>query len=131
MQDKAVHIEKEVIEVNLSKKDIRKMSVEAIAEDLLSIGEKAFRAKQIYEWLWVKSAASFEEMTNLSKKLRDWLEENYCINRISIASKYKLSFFFNHFILLKHIISDDFQVSFSIYPNTVIFPFDIVPPPGN
>lgn len=87
MQEKAVHIEKEVIEVNLSKKDIRKMSIEAIAKDLPASGEKAFRAKQIYEWLWMKSAASFDEMTNLSKNLRDWLNENYCINRITIASK--------------------------------------------
>ncbi|MGM0580264.1 MAG: 23S rRNA (adenine(2503)-C(2))-methyltransferase RlmN [Bacteroidota bacterium] len=87
MQEKAVHIQKEVIEVNLSKKDIRKMSVEAIAEDLTASGEKAFRAKQIYEWLWAKSAASFEEMTNLSKNLREWLDENYCINRITIADK--------------------------------------------
>ncbi|WMN05918.1 23S rRNA (adenine(2503)-C(2))-methyltransferase RlmN [Marivirga arenosa] len=87
MQDKAVHIEKEVIEVNLKKIDIRKMSIEAIAQDLTEFGEKAFRAKQIYEWLWVKSAASFEEMTNLSKGLREWLDKNYCINRITIASK--------------------------------------------
>ncbi|WKV13629.1 23S rRNA (adenine(2503)-C(2))-methyltransferase RlmN [Marivirga harenae] len=87
MQEKAVHIEKEVIEVNLSKKDIRKMSIDAIADDLTKSGEKAFRAKQIYEWLWVKSASTFEEMTNLSKNLREWLEENYCINRITIASK--------------------------------------------
>lgn len=85
--EKAVHIDKEVIEVNLSKKDIRKMSVEKIAEDLTASGEKAFRAKQIYEWLWMKAAASFEEMTNLSKELREWLEANYCINRITIASK--------------------------------------------
>jgi len=87
MQEKAVHIEKEVIEVNLSKKDIRKMSIDAIAKDLTESGEKAFRAKQIYEWLWVKSASTFEEMTNLSKGLREWLDESYCINRITIASK--------------------------------------------
>lgn len=87
MQEKAVHIQKEVIEVNLSKKDIRKMSIEAIAKDLIASGEKAFRAKQIYEWLWMKSAASFEEMTNLSKTLREWLDQNYCINRITIADK--------------------------------------------
>jgi 23S rRNA (adenine2503-C2)-methyltransferase len=63
------------------------MSVEAIAADLTASGEKAFRAKQIYEWLWMKSAASFEEMTNLSKNLREWLDQNYCINRITIADK--------------------------------------------
>lgn len=85
--EKAKHLPKEVIEVKLSKKDIRKMSVEEIAADLTEAGEKAFRAKQIYEWLWIKSASTFEDMTNLSKQLREWLDENYCINRITIASK--------------------------------------------
>lgn len=85
--EKAQLLPKEIIEVKLSKKDIRKMSVEEIAKELTDNGEKAFRAKQIYEWLWMKSAASFEDMTNLSKPLRDWLDTNYCINRITIASK--------------------------------------------
>lgn len=86
-QEKATLLPKEIIEVNLSKKDIRKLSVEEIAAELTAKGEKAFRAKQIYEWLWVKAAASFEDMTNLSKDLREWLNENFCINRITIASK--------------------------------------------
>ena len=86
-REKAQHIPKEIIEVKLSKKDIRKMTVDEIAQDLKDNGEKAFRAKQIYEWLWMKSAASFDDMTNLSKDLREWLNTHYCINRITIASK--------------------------------------------
>lgn len=43
------------------------------------MGEKSFRAKQIYEWLWKKNAHSFEDMTNLSKSLRVELEEFFSI----------------------------------------------------
>lgn len=86
-EGKAQHIEKEVIEVNLEKKDIRQMTLEQLTEELKANDEKAFRAKQIYEWLWMKSAASFDEMTNLSLALREWLETNYCINRVQINTK--------------------------------------------
>lgn len=48
------------------------------------MSEKPFRARQIYEWLWVKSAHTFEEMTNLSKALRDKLEEKFVINCIQL-----------------------------------------------
>ena len=48
--------------------------------------EKSFRAKQVYEWLWQKSARSFEEMTNLTKTTRELLNENFCINAVTIAS---------------------------------------------
>lgn len=44
------------------------------------MGEKPFRAKQVHEWLWKRSAASFAEMTNLSKELRQRLEEQYAIH---------------------------------------------------
>ena len=49
------------------KKDIRAYTYEQLAAEMEQIGEKIFRAKQIYEWLHVKLADSFEEMTNLSK----------------------------------------------------------------
>ena len=47
------------------------------------MGEKKFRAKQIYEWLWKKSATSFDEMTNLSKALREQLNDKFEIRNIS------------------------------------------------
>src|SRR5690606_35393883 len=62
-----------------SKKDIRKLSLEDLENHLTSMGEKSFRAKQIYEWLWKKNAHSFEDMTNLSKSLRVELEEFFSI----------------------------------------------------
>lgn len=62
--------------------NIRELTLTELKEKLEQIGEKAFRAKQIYEWLWKKNAASFEEMTNLSKDLRTLLEANFIIDHI-------------------------------------------------
>ncbi|MFT6741584.1 MAG: 23S rRNA (adenine2503-C2)-methyltransferase, partial [Paraglaciecola sp.] len=65
------------------KKDIRQISLQELQDIFVGIGEKKFRAKQVYEWLWKKSAQSFEEMTNLSKPLREYLMEHFVINVIS------------------------------------------------
>ncbi len=59
------------------KKDIRNLSEKQLKEWLKDIGEPAFRAQQIYRWLWQKGAQSFDEMTNLSKKLRALLDKHY------------------------------------------------------
>lgn len=66
------------------KQDIRKLSLEEISSFLVSKGEKAFRAKQIYAWLWQKSAHSFDAMTNLSLKLREMLKEHFIITALTI-----------------------------------------------
>jgi 23S rRNA (adenine2503-C2)-methyltransferase len=63
--------------MNAVQTNIRELTLTELKEKLEQIGEKAFRAKQIYEWLWKKNAASFEEMTNLSKDLRTLLEANF------------------------------------------------------
>ena len=61
------------------KKDIKSMSLAELKEEMLSIGEKAFKATQIYSWLHKHSAESFDEMTNISKDLRENLKKNYDI----------------------------------------------------
>ncbi|MBC8051509.1 MAG: 23S rRNA (adenine(2503)-C(2))-methyltransferase RlmN [Sphingobacteriaceae bacterium] len=66
------------------KRDIRNFSPAEIKKFLSDNGEPAFRAKQISEWLWVKSALSFDEMSNLSKSLREKLASNFIINSIKI-----------------------------------------------
>jgi len=66
------------------KKNIRHLSLPAIQEYFNTIGEKPFRAKQVYEWLWLKHAGSFEAMTNLSKTLRSSLEENFTLPALKI-----------------------------------------------
>jgi 23S rRNA (adenine2503-C2)-methyltransferase len=69
------------------KKDIRKLSVTQIKDFLTEHKEQAFRAKQVYEWLWKKSVQEFEEMTNLSKKTRELLENHFEIRAVKVAEK--------------------------------------------
>ncbi len=64
--------------------DIRSLNLEALQEHFIRIGEKSFRAKQVYEWLWKKSCFSFDEMSNISKELRTKLTEHFIINNVKI-----------------------------------------------
>lgn len=63
-------------------KDIRQLNLEKLVEALKEMSEPAFRARQIYEWLWKKSARSFDEMTNLSISLREKLKLGYEIRYV-------------------------------------------------
>lgn len=67
-------------------KDIRSLNLEQLTEELLSIGEKKFRAKQIYSWIHEKLADSFDEMTNLSKELREKLKAEYVLHSMEAAA---------------------------------------------
>ena len=66
------------------KQDIRALSDDEISAFFIANGEKAFRAKQVSEWLWKKAIHSFDDMTNLSKSTRDLLTENFVINAVSV-----------------------------------------------
>jgi 23S rRNA (adenine2503-C2)-methyltransferase len=66
------------------KRDIRKLKLEELIQFFEQHGEKSFRAKQVYEWLWNKSAKTFEQMTNLSVGLRGLLNEHFTINHIKV-----------------------------------------------
>lgn len=66
-----------------AKMDIRSLEKEDISSALSAMGEPNFRAKQVYSWLWEKGAQDFEQMTNLSKSLREKLTEKFVINGIS------------------------------------------------
>ncbi|TXK73711.1 23S rRNA (adenine(2503)-C(2))-methyltransferase RlmN [Mesonia sp. HuA40] len=66
------------------KKDIRSLTKEQLRDFFVSIGEKAFRGNQVYEWLWSKAAHDFDAMTNLSKEVRQLLEEHFVINHIQV-----------------------------------------------
>ena len=58
------------------KKNIKNYDLDNLKEELKSLGEKPFRAEQIFRWLYQEKVNSFEEMTNLSIELRKKLEEN-------------------------------------------------------
>ena len=72
------------MKTGIEKKDIRLLDLPALQDTLTGMGEPKFRAKQIHEWLWKKGASSFDEMTNLPKKLRENLINHFSINTISI-----------------------------------------------
>ena len=65
--------------------EIKSLTFEELSQRLSKLGEKPFRAKQIYEWLHGKMADNFDEMTNLSKDLREKLKENFRINQMEIV----------------------------------------------
>lgn len=67
----------------MEKTDIRSMTYEELEEALLALGEKKFRAGQIYDWLHLKQAAGFEEMTNLSKELKQKCGERFKIYEVT------------------------------------------------
>lgn len=69
------------------KKDILSYSLEELETALAEIGEKKFRAKQIYEWLHVQRVSEFDKMSNISLSLRTKLDEEFCINSINIVKK--------------------------------------------
>ena len=69
-----------------AKKDIRALSKEQLRDFFKAKGDKAFRGNQVYEWLWGKSAHSFDAMTNLSKETRSMLEDHFVINHIEVDS---------------------------------------------
>jgi 23S rRNA (adenine2503-C2)-methyltransferase len=71
----------------LNKKDIRKLTLDDLKAWLVEQGEKPFRSKQIYEWLWKHSIQSFAEMNNVSLALREKLEQHFAINAVQVATE--------------------------------------------
>lgn len=69
------------------KKNIKNYDLDNLKEELKSLGEKPFRAEQIFRWLYQEKVNSFEEMTNLSIELRKKLEENYSLGLFKIVHK--------------------------------------------
>ena len=68
----------------VKKKDIRALTRDQLRAFFVEQGDKAFRGNQVYEWLWSKSAHSFEDMTNISLETRQMLEDNFVINHIRV-----------------------------------------------
>lgn len=71
----------------LEKTDILSLTKDELASAMAEMGEKAFRAKQIYEWLHVKKVSDFAQMTNISAQLRDRLAERFTLKRLIIKRK--------------------------------------------
>ncbi|MBR3882903.1 MAG: 23S rRNA (adenine(2503)-C(2))-methyltransferase RlmN [Clostridia bacterium] len=69
------------------KKNIKNYDLDNLKEELKSLGEKPFRAEQIFKWLYQDKVTSFDEMTNLSLDLRKKLDENYSMGLFKIVRK--------------------------------------------
>ena len=72
-------------------KNIKDYDLEDLKQELISIGEKGFRAEQIFKWLYQEKVKSFDEMTNLSLELREKLKSNYTICNYNILKKLESS----------------------------------------
>lgn len=71
------------------KANLRHLSLPEIEDYFQKMDEKKFRAKQLYDWLWKNHVTSFDEMSNLSKDLRNKLQETFCLNALTIdATQY-------------------------------------------
>lgn len=71
--------------------NIKNYNLEDLKQEMISIGEKPYRAEQIFKWIYVDKVKSFEEMTNLSLELRKKLEENYTMCNFEIIKKQESS----------------------------------------
>lgn len=68
-------------------KDIRDLSLEELTEHFKSSGAEAFRAEQVFQWVYQKGAWEFESMSNIPKGLRDQLHQQFVLMRNEIAQK--------------------------------------------
>ena len=71
--------------------NIKDYNLEELKQELISIGEKPFRAEQIFKWIYQDNVTSFDEMTNLSLELREKLKQNYSLCIFNILRKQESS----------------------------------------
>lgn len=64
---------------------IRNLSFDQLKAEMLAAGEPAFRAKQVYEWIWKKAARSFDAMGNVPKTTREWLSQKFSLQIVTTA----------------------------------------------
>ena len=68
-------------------KNIKDYNLEDLKKELIELGEKPFRAEQIFKWIYEEKVKEFDEMTNLSLNLRKKLKENYTMCNYKILKK--------------------------------------------
>ncbi|MCL2633391.1 MAG: 23S rRNA (adenine(2503)-C(2))-methyltransferase RlmN [Oscillospiraceae bacterium] len=67
--------------------DILSLNLDELKQELAQFGEPAYRAKQIYEWLHIRKISDFDEITNISKQLREKLREKFCIKSLNMQKR--------------------------------------------
>lgn len=69
--------------IQINKTDIKSLSLEELTAQVERLGEKAFRAKQLYEWMHVRLARGYDEMSNIPKSLKEKLEREFIYTALS------------------------------------------------
>ena len=69
----------------MDKKDLKSLNLQELKNEMESLGEKPFRAKQMYEWMHKKLVRSFDEMTNLSETLREKCKNLYEFTSLNVV----------------------------------------------
>lgn len=73
----------------INEKDIRSFSLEELIEELTGLGEKKFRATQIFEWMHARGVDDYDSMTNISKELKEKLKQNFALYRVEVVEVLK------------------------------------------
>jgi 23S rRNA (adenine2503-C2)-methyltransferase len=73
----------------VKKQDVRKLSLEELELFFLEKGEKKFRARQVYDWLWNKTLKNFDDMSNISLPTREMLKSHFSINHIHVDQMHR------------------------------------------
>ena len=68
-------------------KNIKDYDLDELKEEFLKLGEKAYRAEQVFKWIYVEEVTSFDDMTNISKELREKLKEVFSFHNFKILKK--------------------------------------------
>ena len=77
--------------MKITVKNIKEYNLDELQEEMLAIGEKKYRAEQIFKWLYVEKVKEFDEMTNLSIELREKLKQEYTMCNFKILKKQEAS----------------------------------------
>lgn len=77
--------------MKITVKNIKEYNLDELQEEMLAIGEKKYRAEQIFKWLYVEKVKEFDEMTNLSIELREKLKQEYTMCNFRILKKQEAS----------------------------------------
>lgn len=72
-------------------KNIKDYNLDSLKKEMENLGEKSFRAEQIFKWIFVEKVKSFDDMTNLSLELREKIKQNYDICNFNIEKKLESS----------------------------------------
>ncbi|WP_114751270.1 23S rRNA (adenine(2503)-C(2))-methyltransferase RlmN [Pleomorphovibrio marinus] len=71
------------------KRDVRRLSLAELEQFFLEKGDKKFRAKQVYDWLWNKTLKNFDDMSNISLSTREMLKAHFAINHIQVDQMHR------------------------------------------